>query len=60
MALIDTSVQHFINHVRNWSDTEDIHINFQITKGSLINKTLNGNMDKLQKMPVNIVKANRL
>ena len=52
---IDTSVQHFISHVESCFDTG---INIYITKGLLINITLNDNI--LLNAPANMVNGNKL
>ena len=53
---INTSVQHFISHVKSCSDTEELI--FTLQKANQINTTLDDNMKKLQIMSANVVNAN--
>ena len=54
----DTSVRHFLSHVKICSDTKERIITLQ--KKLLKKSTLNNNMKKLQNIPVNMVNASRL
>ena len=58
ITLINTSVQHFINHVKNCSYAEELI--FKLKKPCLSSTTLNENLNQLQIMVFTTVNANKL
>ena len=52
-----TSVQHFISHVKCCSNAKELIFTL---KNSYLSIQLNGNMNKLEGIPVSMVNASRL